>query len=153
MLKTISSGMVAASIVEEIVSPSHNQNWDMGYFDHKFQLIGGNFDLIQNEIKALSHFAEIPDTRYTYQKSNIFVLSTVSFIFIGLLIMATAYLARKTNSSHFQKRMNNLIRVATNLRDEYCQKIRVIRARDELDRMDNLEIDGEANALDDIQRA
>ena len=44
MLKTVSTGMMAKSIIDEIGGASHGQDWNFEYFDHKFQLIGGKYE-------------------------------------------------------------------------------------------------------------
>ena len=139
MLKTVSTGMMAKSIIDEIGGASHGQEWNFEYFDHKFQLKGANMNLVSNNLNAITEYIETIDAKISRNKINTIVTSCVAFLIIAGLIIGTAMLMRRTQTSHFQKRMNNVMRAVTQMRDEYRQKLRLARAREELDRMDTNE--------------
>ena len=42
MMKAISATQTAAAVIEEIGMQDHSDQWDMGYYDRKFSLIGGS---------------------------------------------------------------------------------------------------------------
>ena len=93
-------------------------------------------NLVSNNQNAISEYIETIDAKISRNRINTIVTSCVAFLIIAGLIIGTAMLMRRTQTSHFQKRMNNVMRAVTQMRDEYRQKLRLARAREELNRMD-----------------
>ena len=104
MLKFASSGLMASSIIDEIGSVSHDKTWSHSYFDHKFQLIGANMNLMAGQVNAIQQYMDAVDSRISSNRLTNIITSFVAFLGIVCLIGGTIYLFRKTTSSHFQKK-------------------------------------------------
>ena len=55
MISALQSGMIAATIIDEIGSILHGDTWEHGYFDHKFQLIGANMKAVDTHTHTHTH--------------------------------------------------------------------------------------------------
>ena len=49
-----STGLMAASLLDDIASASHGDRWDMEYYDKKFTLISTNMAIINEEVTAIA---------------------------------------------------------------------------------------------------
>ena len=140
-------GAMGASILSEIGSIGHGSKWNFDYFDHKFNLISTNMGLMEDEVKNMANYIEkhlekeVENIHGNVQsgKTTVIITATVSFILIVILMLVAVYLSIKTKSSHFQKRMEGLLKVVGNLKTEYKSKVHLLSARRELDTIEERE--------------
>ena len=137
IMSALQNGMMIATIIDEIGSASHGDTWDHGYFDHKFQLISANMKSVDTDMSTMSTYIEAQDKRIDHNYHNIIILNCVSFLLIASIMACIGVLIRRTKNSHVQKRMNGLLSAITSMRDETKQRLRIVRARDEMNKMDN----------------
>ena len=149
MMKAISATQTAAAVIEEIGMQDHSDQWDMGYYDRKFSLIGGQLNSMNKNLESMSSYIEEIDYRISQNKLNTILTSTLAFIFISGIFILALYLVKRTNNSSYQKRMHNLLKVVKATREECQQKLNVLNARKDLEQMQssNDEIRQGINAL------
>ena len=137
MMSALQNEMIAATIIDEIGSKSHGDTWDHGYFDHKFQLIGANMKAVDTDINAISTYIEQQDKRIEHNGMHTIIIAVVAFSNIVLLIFIVAFLTRRTQGSHVQKRMNGLLSAIRSMRDDTRQRLRLVKTRDEIHQLDD----------------
>ena len=108
---------------------------DSSSFDNKFDMIASNLKLLDSEIKAITGFVEALEQANNNRKTIQIVIGSISFVFIFALIGISGYLCRKTTVSQCQRRMNNMLRVVRNMRDEYQCKHIFQKARGDLNNL------------------
>ena len=127
----------------------HGEVWSFNYFDNKFDMIASNLKLLDSEVKAISGFVEALEQTTNNHKTTQIIVGCVSFTFISALVAISGYLCRKTTVSQYQRRMNNMLRVVRNMRDEYQSKHNFQKARDDLNNLgqNDVEVEQGNNAL------
>ena len=112
-------------------------------------MIASNLKLLDSEVKAISGFVEALEQTTNNHRTTQIIVGCVSFTFISALVAISGYLCRKTTVSQYQRRMNNMLRVVRNMRDEYQSKRNFQKARDDLNNLgqNDAEVEQGNNAL------
>ena len=55
MMKAVSATQTAAAVIDKVAAKDRYDTWDFSYYDRKFHLIGGQLNLINNSLEALSN--------------------------------------------------------------------------------------------------
>ena len=149
ILKIATHGALPTSVIGDIALADHGDVWNFKYFDNKFDAIASNLKLLDSEIKAIIGFVEALEQATNNRKTTQIVIGSISFVFIFALIGISGYLCRKTTVSQYQRRMNNMLRVVRNMRDEYQRKHNFQKARDDLNNLGqkDAEVEQGNNAL------
>ena len=136
MLEVVSSRMRASSIIDEIGGVNLRKICSFSYFHNKFLLIGTNMNLMSAQINAISQYMDAIDTRISSNRLSNIITSFVAFLVIAYWRGYTIYLLIRTTYSHFQKSLNKIMRAVSHMREQYKPKVRLVRAREDLLRMD-----------------
>ena len=149
ILKIASHGALPTSVIGDIAMPDHGNVWNFHYFDNKFDMIASNLKLLDSEVKAISGFVEALEQTSNNHKTTQIIVGSISFVIIFALVGVSGYLCRKTPVSQYQRRMNNMLRVVRNMRDEYQSKHNFQKARDDLNNLgqNDAEVEQGNNAL------
>ena len=149
ILKIASHGSLPTSVIGDIAMADHGEVWSFNYFDNKFDMIASNLKLLDCEVKAISGFVEALEQTTNNHRTTQIIVGCVSFTFISALVAISGYLCRKTTVSQYQRRMNNMLRVVRNMRDEYQSKHNFQKARDDLNNLgqNDVEVEQGNNAL------
>ena len=149
ILKIASHGSLPTSVIGDIAKVGHGEVWNFEYFDSKFDMIASNLKLLDSEVKAISGFVEALDQTTNNHRTTQIIIGCISFTFISALVAISGYLCRKTTVSQYQRRMNNMLRVVRNMRDEYQSKRNFQKARDDLNNLGqkDAEVEQGNNAL------
>ena len=54
MMNHAATGMMVASLVEEIGGATHGGAWKLSYYDNKFSLVANNMAIINEEVKTVA---------------------------------------------------------------------------------------------------
>ena len=149
ILKIASHGALPTSVIGDIAMPDHGNVWNFHYFDNKFDMIASNLKLLDSEVKVISGFVEALEQTSNNHKTTQIIVGSISFVIIFALVGVSGYLCRKTTVSQYQRRMNNMLRVVRNMRDEYQSKHNFQKARDDLNNLgqNDAEVEQGNNAL------
>ena len=149
LLKIASHGALPTSVIGDIAMPDHGNVWSFNYFDNKFDMIASNLKLLDSEVKAISGFVEALEQTTNNHRTTQIIVGSISFVFISALVGVSGYLCRKTTVSQYQRRMNNMLRVVRNMRDEYQSKHNFQKAREDLNNLgkNDAEVEQGNNAL------
>ena len=58
MMKAVSATQRAAAVIDEISTQDHSDTWDFCYYDRKFNLIGGQSNLINSNLETLFNYID-----------------------------------------------------------------------------------------------
>ena len=85
-----------------------------------------------SEVKPITGFIEAHDQTTNNNRTTQIVVGSVCFLFILISQAIVGHLCKETTVCHYQRRMNNMLCVIRNIRDEYQSRNNVQRTKDDL---------------------